>query len=123
MKGVAAMPYVDGFVAAVPTANKEKFRKHALESAAVFKEHGALKVVECWGDDVPEGQVTSFPMAVKRQPDETVVFSWILWPSREKRNDAMKKIMDDPRMKPDVNPMPFDGKRLIYGGFETMLEV
>jgi uncharacterized protein YbaA (DUF1428 family) len=116
------MPYVDGFVAAVPTGNKEKFRKHAEESAAVFKEHGALKVVECWGDDVPEGQVTSFPMAVKRKPDETVVFSWILWPSREKRNDAMKKIMDDPRMKPDVNPMPFDGKRLIYGGFETIVE-
>lgn len=79
------MSYVDGFVAAVPTANKEEFRQHAEGAAVVFKEHGALKVVECWGDDVPEGEVTSFPMAVKCNSDETVVFSWILWPSREVR--------------------------------------
>jgi len=68
------------------------------------------------------GRVTSFPMAVKRKPDETVVFSWILWSSREKRNEAMAKIMADPRMQPDVNPMPFDGKRLIYGGFEVIVD-
>ena len=116
------MSYVDGFVAAVPTANREKFRKHALEAADVFKEHGALKVVECWGDDVPEGEVTSFPMSVKRKPDETVVFSWIIWPSREKRNEAMKKLMTDPRMQPDKNPMPFDGKRMIYGGFDILVD-
>ena len=117
------MSYVDGFVAAVPTANKEKYRIHAETAAVVFKEHGALKLVECWGDDVPDGVETSFPMAVKRKPDETVVFSWIVWPSRQVRDEAMKKVMADPRLKPDVNPMPFDGKRLIYGGFETIVEV
>ena len=117
------MAYVDGFVAAVPTANRDKYRAHAEKAAKVFKEYGALKVVECWGDDVPDGQVTSFPMAVKRKEDETVVFSWITWPSRKVRDQGMKKAMDDPRMKPDVNPMPFDGKRMIYGGFETLVEV
>jgi uncharacterized protein YbaA (DUF1428 family) len=116
------MPYVDGFVAAVPTANRERFRKHAEEAAVVFKEHGALKVVECWGDDVPDGQVTSFPMAVKRKDDEAVVFSWIVWPSKEARKAAWDKLMADPRMQPDRNPMPFDGKRMIYGGFETIVE-
>ena len=116
------MPYVDGFVAAVPTANREKYRKHAQDAAVVFKDHGALKLVECWGDDVPDGKLTSFPMAVKCQSNETVVFSWVLWPSRKVRNQGMKKIMEDPRLKPDVNPMPFDGKRLIYGGFEMIVE-
>ena len=116
------MPYVDGFVAAVPTQNREKYRKHAETAAEVFKENGATKVVECWGDDVPEGKVTSFPMAVKRKEDETVVFSWITWPSRKVRDDAWKKVMEDQRLKPETNPMPFDGKRLIYGGFETLFE-
>jgi uncharacterized protein YbaA (DUF1428 family) len=121
-KGGKAMAYVDGFVAAVPTANREKFRKHAKDAAVVFKEHGALKLVECWGDDVPDGEVTSFPMAVKRKDDETVVFSWITWPSRKARDEGMKKVMEDPRLKPDTNPMPFDGKRLIYGGFEIIVD-
>jgi uncharacterized protein YbaA (DUF1428 family) len=116
------MPYVDGFVVAVPTVNKEKYRKHAEEAAAVFKEHGALKLVECWGDDVPEGKVTSFPMAVQRKDDETVVFSWIIWPSRAIRDQAMAKVMADPRLQPDKNPMPFDGKRMIYGGFEMIID-
>ena len=116
------MSYVDGFVAAVPTANRETYRLHAEKAAVVFKEHGALKLVECWGDDVPDGEVTSFPMAVKCKKDETVVFSWILWPSRQVRDEAMKKVMADPRLKPEVNPMPFDGKRLIYGGFEMLVE-
>jgi uncharacterized protein YbaA (DUF1428 family) len=117
------MAYVDGFVAAVPTANRDQYRAHAEKAAKVFKENGALKVVECWGDDVPDGQVTSFPMAVKRKEDETVVFSWITWPSRQVRDQGMKKTMDDPRLKPDVNPMPFDGKRMIYGGFETLVDI
>ncbi|PKM29883.1 MAG: DUF1428 domain-containing protein [Gammaproteobacteria bacterium HGW-Gammaproteobacteria-11] len=117
------MSYVDGFVAAVPTANKAQYIKHASDAAAVFKEYGALKLVECWGDDVPDGEVTSFPMAVKCQPDETVIFSWLLWPSREVRDQAMPKIMEDPRMQPDVNPMPFDGKRLIYGGFQVVVDI
>lgn len=115
------MTYVDGFVAAVPTQNREKFKKHAEDAADVFKEHGALTVVECWGDDVPDGQVTSFPMAVKCADGETVVFSWIIWPSREVRDEAHKKVMADPRMQPDRNPMPFDGKRLIFGGFEMIV--
>jgi uncharacterized protein YbaA (DUF1428 family) len=116
------MTYVDGFIAAVPTANREKFKRHADAAADVFKENGALKVVECWGDDVPEGQVTSFPMAVKRKSDETVVFSWIIWPSREMRDKGMKALMSDPRMQPDKNPMPFDGKRMIFGGFVPIVE-
>src|ERR1700682_3005224 len=116
------MTYVDGFVAAVPTANRETYKEHAEAAAVVFKEHGALKVVECWEDDVPEGKLPSFPMAVKRKDDEAVVFSWILWPSRSVRDEGMKKVMADPRLQPDKNPMPFDGKRLIYGGFEMMLD-
>ena len=116
------MTYVDGFVAAVPTANKDKFRKHAEDAAAVFRECGALKVTECWGDDVPQGKLTSFPLAVKCQEDETVVFSWIVWPSRAVRDQGMAKMMADPRMQPDTNPMPFDGKRVIFGGFEVLVE-
>ncbi len=117
------MTYVDGFIAAVPTANRNAYKNHAEAAAVVFKENGALKLVECWGDDVPEGTITSFPMAVQRKSDETVVFSWIVWPSREVRDQAMKKVMADPRLRQDVNPMPFDGKRLIYGGFEVIVEV
>lgn len=117
------MTYVDGFVIAVPTKNKEIYKTLAEKTAVVFKEYGALKVVECRGDDVPEGKVTSFPMAVKCEPDETVVFSWILWPSREVRDQGMAKVMADPRLQPDQNPMPFDGKRMIYGGFEMIVEV
>src|SRR3546814_12437405 len=116
------MTYVDGYVAAGPTANLEKFRKHAEDAAVVCKEYGALKVVECWGDDVPEGTVTSFPMAVKRKDDETVIFSWILWPSRSVRDEAMKKVMADPRLQPEANPMPFDGERLISGGSKIIVE-
>ena len=115
------MNYIDGFVAAVPTANRDSYLRHAQAAAAVFKENGALSVVECWGDDVPEGKLTSFPMAVQRKPDETVVFSWIAWPSRAARDAGMKKSMEDPRLQPGTNPMPFDGKRLIYGGFEVLL--
>lgn len=117
----ATMNYVDGFVCAVPTPNREVYRKHAEAAAPVFKEHGALAMVECWGDDVPDGKLTSFPMAVKCKPDETVVFSWVVWPSRQLRDAGMKKVMADPRLQPDANPMPFDGARLIYGGFEMIV--
>lgn len=116
------MPYIDGFVAAVPTANKEKFLEHARIAADVVKEAGALNAVECWGDDVPDGKLTSLPMAVKKKDDETVVFSWITWPDRATRDAGMKKMMEDPRMQPDVNPMPFDGERCIFGGFDVILE-
>ena len=80
------MNYVDGFVLAVPDENKDAYRNEALKAAAVFKVHGALAVVECWGDDVPEGKLTSFPMAVQCKPGETVVFSWIVWPSKDARD-------------------------------------
>ncbi len=116
------MSYVDGYVLAVPTENKDAYKKMALEVSAVFKEYGALKVVECWGDDVPEGKLTSFPMAVKREPNETVVFSWVIWPNREIRDEGAKKAMADPRMKPGEKPMSFDGKRMIYGGFEVIVD-
>ncbi len=113
------MNYVDGFVAAVPTANRDAYLKHAQLAAGIFKECGALSVVECWGDDVPEGKLTSFPMAVQRKGDETVIFSWVTWPSRSVRDEGWKKVMEDVRMKDSA--MPFDGKRVIYGGFEMIL--
>jgi uncharacterized protein YbaA (DUF1428 family) len=115
------MNYVDGFVLAVTTTHRKTYREFAAASAAVIKEHGALSVVECWGDDVPEGKLTSFPMAVQRKEDESVVFSWITWPSRAARDAGMKAAMDDPRLR-DV-AMPFDGKRMIYGGFEVIVQV
>lgn len=114
------MSYIDGFVAAVPTTRKEEYIQHAAKAAECFKEHGALKVVECWGDDVPEGEKTSFPKAVECSVDETVVFSWVLWPSREARDRGMERIENDARMNED--PMPFDGSRLIYGGFQLVLD-
>ena len=114
--------YVDGFVLAVPTANREKFREHAVVAGKVFRELGALQVVDCWGEDVPDGKVTSFPMAVKRKDDETVVFGWIIWPSKQVRDAGMQKAMADPRLQADRNPMPFDGVRMIYGGFEKFVE-
>ncbi len=116
------MFYVDGYVLAVPTENKEAYKKVALIASAVFKENGALKVVECWGDDVPEGKLTSFPMAVKCEPNETVVFSWIIWPTRKIRDQGMEKAMADQRMQPGTTPIPFDGKRMIFGGFEMLVD-
>lgn len=115
------MNYVDGFVLAVPTANRDRYRKVAEMAAQVFKDHGALEVVECWGDDVPEGKVTSFSMAVQRKPEESVVFSWITWPSRAVRDEGMKKSMADPRMQPGSD-MPFDGQRMIFGGFQIIVQ-
>lgn len=116
------MSYVDGFVAAVPTANRDAYRAHAAKALPLFKEFGATRVVECWGDDVPDGKLTSFPMAVQRKDDETVIFSWIEWPSKETRDGAWAQLMKDPRMQPAANPMPFDGARLIYGGFAPLLD-
>jgi uncharacterized protein YbaA (DUF1428 family) len=116
------MSYVDGFVTPVPTGNREAYRKHAADVAVLFREHGATGVVECWGDDVPPGKLTSFPLAVQCKPDETVVFSWISWPSREVRDTGWTKVMADPRMAGAENEMPFDGRRLIYGGFEVLLQ-
>ena len=116
------MTYVSGFVAPVPNANRQAFIDHAREAARHFKKHGALSVVESWGDDVPDGEITSFPMAVKLKADESVVFSWIVWPSKEAANAAFEAMMQDPAFSQDSNPMPFDGKRMIFGGFETVFE-
>ena len=116
------MNYLDGFVAAVPLAKKEAYLKHAADAAVVFKEFGALSVVESWGDDVPEGKLTSFPMAVKREEGEAVVFSWIQWPSKAVRDSAWEKVMANPRMNAKDNPMPFDGMRMIYCGFQIIME-
>jgi uncharacterized protein YbaA (DUF1428 family) len=117
------MPYVDGFVVAVPSEKKAEYLEMAKLGAEVFKDHGATSVVECWGDDVPDGKVTSFPMAVKATAGETVVFSWIVWPDRAARDAGMKASMEDERfasMGPDA--MPFDGQRMIFGGFEVIVE-
>ncbi|GAB3042700.1 DUF1428 domain-containing protein [Stenotrophomonas tumulicola] len=117
------MSYIDGFVLAVPTANKQKFIDHARTGDSVCMELGAIRVVECWGDDVPSGKLTDFQRAVKAEEGETVVFSWIEWPDKATRDAAMKKMMDDPRMDPANNPMPFDGKRMIYAGFVPVVEL
>lgn len=116
------MTYVDGCVFAVPKANKEAYIEFAKRGGSIFKEYGALSIVECWGDDIPDGEVTSFPMAVQCKEDEVVCFSWITWPSREFRNEAMQKLFEDPRMVDENSQMPFDGKRLIYGGFEVLIQ-
>ena len=116
------MNYVDGFVVPVPTASRDTYRRVAETAAGVFKENGAVSVVECWGDDVPEGKLTSFPMAVQRKDDETVVFSWIVWPSKSVRDVGMKRAMEDPRLQQGMNPMPFDGKRMIFGGFQVIVD-
>ncbi|MBX6426129.1 MAG: DUF1428 domain-containing protein [Variibacter sp.] len=115
------MAYIDGFVIPVPAEKKEAYREMAAKAAPIFMEYGATRVVECWGDDVPDGKVTDFKRAVKAEAGETVVFSWIVWPSKAVRDAASKKIMADPRLQPGPD-MPFDGKRLIYGGFELLLD-
>lgn len=115
------MSYIDGFVIPAPTAKKEAFLEHARRMDAIFLELGALRVVEGWGDKVPDGTQTDFKRAVQATPDETVVFSWIEWPDRVTRDAAMEKMRTDPRMM--AEPMPFDGKRMIFGGFATVIDV
>jgi uncharacterized protein YbaA (DUF1428 family) len=115
------MSYIDGFVVPVPAGKKAAYRDLAAKMAPVFKEFGATRMVECWGDDVPDGKVTDFRRAVQAEAGETVVFSWIVWPSKAVRDAANKKIMEDPRMKMS-DDMPFDGKRMIYGGFEPLFD-
>ncbi|MCC6478691.1 DUF1428 domain-containing protein [Sphingorhabdus sp.] len=125
------MSYIDGFVIACPRANKARFIEHAKLGDSVFMDLGALRVVECWGDDVPEGKTTDFRMAVKADADEEVLFSWIEWPDKATRDAAFAKMTEwmadpskaDPRMDPEKNPMPFDGKRMIFGGFTPVVEL
>ena len=115
------MTYIDGFVVPVPASDKAAYRDLASKAAAIFKEHGATRVVECWGDDVPAGEQTDFMRAVEAREHEVVVFSWVEWPSKAVRDEASPKVMADPRMQPEGD-MPFDGKRMIFGGFESLLD-
>ncbi len=116
------MSYVDGFVVAVPKGNRELYRASAAKAWPLFKEYGAIRHIECWGDDVPDGKTTDFKRAVKAEADEVVVFAWIEYPSKEVRDAANKKMMEDPRMEQMGQDMPFDGKRMIYGGFAPIFE-
>lgn len=117
------MAYVDGFVLAVPKDNIEAYKEMARIAGAVWKEHGALSYVECLADDVPYGELTSFPRAVQASENEVVVFAWITYPSRTERDAINARVMADPRLAGDKWTMPFDGKRMIYGGFAPFLEL
>ncbi|HTV70598.1 MAG TPA: DUF1428 domain-containing protein [Rhizobiaceae bacterium] len=114
------MSYIEGFVAAVPKANKAAYVKHATEAASYFKKLGATRLVECWGDDVPKGALTDFYKATQAKPDEVPVFSWIEYPDRATRDAANKKMSEDPANQ--NNEMPFDGKRMFWGGFEQVVD-
>lgn len=117
------MSYVDGFLLAVPKQNLDAYKALSEAAGEVWKDHGALAYVECTGDDVPYGELTSFPRAVQATEDEIVVFSWIVYESREQRDEINAKVMADPRVTAQMNDMPFDGKRMIFGGFNVLLEL
>ena len=117
------MAYIDGFVIAVSSANKQTFIDYARDLDPIFLEYGATRVVECWGDEVPPGKQTDFYRAVDARDDEAVLFSWIEWPDKATRDAGMQKVMDDPRMDPNNAPLPFDGKRMIFGGFVPVLDL
>lgn len=116
------MSYCSGFVCAVPTGNRSAYADHAAEAATLIREMGAVRIVEAWGDDVQDGELTDLRRAVGAEPSETVVFSWIEWPSKEACEVGHKAMMEDPRMEAMAADMPFDGGRLIYGGFERVSE-
>ena len=116
------MSYIDGFVIPVPAGNREAYRALAEQVAAVFMEYGATRLVECWGDDVPDGKLTDFRRAVQAKEGEVVVFSWIEYPSKEIRDAAHERMRSDPRMKAMGEAMPFDGKRMVFGGFAPVLD-
>ena len=121
------MSYIDGFVIACPKDKRQQFIDHATRGDSMFMEFGALRVIECWGDDVPDGTLTDFRKAVQANGDEDVIFSWIEWPDKATRDAGYARMMDpanpDPRMDPAKNPMPFDGKRMIFGGFTPVVEL
>lgn len=115
------MSYIDGFLVPVPNAKKDAYLAMAEKSLPIFKEYGATRVVEAWGDDIPDGKVTDFKRAVNAVEGENTVFSWIEWPDKATRDEGMKKFMEDPRLK-DMPEMPFDGQRMIFGGFAPILD-
>lgn len=117
------MSYVDGFVLAVPKDKLDEYKKLARIAGEVWKEHGALEYVECVGDDVPYGELTSFPRAVQAKENEVVVFSWIVYESRQQRDAVNEKVMADPRLKQTMDEPPFDAKRMIFGGFEMLMRM
>ena len=117
------MPYVDGFVLAVPKANLEAYKALPRLAGSIWKEHGALAYAECVAEDTPYGEVTSFPRAVQAKDDEVVIFSWITYESRAQRDEINAKVMADPRMKCDMANMPFDAQRMIVGGFESFIAI
>ncbi|MGO4381153.1 DUF1428 domain-containing protein [Pseudoduganella sp. RAF19] len=119
------MAYVDGFVVPLPRKNIDTYRNMAEKCGEIWREHGALQFRENIAEDVKPGEFTSFPQSVKLEDDEVVVFSWITFPSRAARDEINDKVMKDPRMKDMMDPknMPFDGKRMIYGGFETIVDL
>ena len=121
-EGGGTGPYVDGFVLPVPEGNRQAYLELAQKAAGTFERHGALRLVEAWGDDVPDGQVTDFRRAVQAKDGEHVVFSWVEWPGKAERDEAWGKIMADPDMQPDHDNPPFDGKRMFWGGFEIILD-
>ena len=116
------MSWIDGFVIAVPHANRAQFIEHARTFDSIFLEFGATRVMECWGEDVPDGKLTDFRRAVQAQSDEAVVFSWVEWPDKATRDAGVEKFMKDPRMS-DASDMPFDGKRMIFGGFAPVVSL
>ena len=117
------MTYVDGFLLAVPKAKLDAYKKLAQDAGAVWMEHGALSYVECVAENVPYGELTSFPRAVHATEDEVVIFSWVTYESKAKRDEVMGKVMSDPRMDFEMASMPFDGKRMIFGGFEAFVQL
>jgi uncharacterized protein YbaA (DUF1428 family) len=119
------MAYVDGFVVPLPKSNVEAYRAMSLKCGEIWRDHGALQFRECIGDDVKPGKLTSFPQSVDLREDETVVFSWIVYQSRAHRDEVNDKVMKDPRMAEMMKPeaLPFDGKRMIYGGFEMIIDL
>ena len=121
-KAEGANGYTDGFVLPVPLGKRDAYREMAAKMAGTFKEYGAVRVLEGWGDDVPDGTVTDFRRAVKAEESENVVYSWIEWPSKAVRDEAWAKIMADPAMQPDHANMPFDGKRMFWGGFAPLID-
>lgn len=114
------MSYLDAFMCAVPTANKEAYIEQEKHSAAIFRAHGATSITSCWGTEIPDGELTSMIKAVQCKEDETVVLGWITWRSREDRDNAWAKLHEDKQMQ-GITP-PFDGKRMIFGGFDIILE-